>query len=43
MVYACGFNLFRTIFSIDAWVADEAVRSVVLALLQVAFLEKCDD
>ena len=25
-----------------AWVADEAVRSVVLALLQVAFLGKCD-
>ena len=26
-----------------AWVADEADRSVVLALLQVAFLGKCDD
>ena len=26
-----------------AWVADEADRSVVLALLQVAFLWKCDD
>ena len=26
-----------------AWVADEANRSVVLALLQVAFLGKCDD
>ena len=25
------------------WVADEADRSVVLALLQVAFLGKCDD
>ena len=25
------------------WVADEAYRSVVLALLQVAFLGKCDD
>ena len=25
------------------WVAGEAVRSVVLALLQVAFLGKCDD
>ena len=26
-----------------AWVADEANRSVVLALLQVVFLGKCDD
>ena len=26
-----------------AWVTDEAYRSVVLALLQVAFLGKCDD
>ena len=26
-----------------AWVTDEADRSVVLALLQVAFLWKCDD
>ena len=26
-----------------AWVIDEADRSVVLALLQVAFLGKCDD
>ena len=26
-----------------AWVADEAHRSVVLALLQVAFLAKCDE
>ena len=26
-----------------AWVADEANYSVVLALLQVAFLGKCDD
>ena len=26
-----------------AWVADEANRSVVLALLPVAFREKCDD
>ena len=25
------------------WVADEADRSVVLTLLQVAFLGKCDD
>ena len=25
------------------WVADEADRSVVLALLQVAFLGKCDE
>ena len=26
-----------------AWVADEADRSVVLALMQVAFRGKCDD
>ena len=26
-----------------AWVTDEADRSVVMALLQVAFLGKCDD
>ena len=26
-----------------AWVADEADHSVVLALLQVTFLRKCDD
>ena len=26
-----------------AWVTNEADRSVVLALLQVAFLGKCDD
>ena len=26
-----------------AWVTDEAYRSVVLSLLQVAFLGKCDD
>ena len=26
-----------------AWVADEADRLIVLALLQVAFLGKCDD
>ena len=26
-----------------AWVTDEAYRSVLLALLQVAFLGKCDD
>ena len=26
-----------------AWVVDQADRSVVLALLQVAFLGKCDD
>ena len=26
-----------------AWVADGADRSVVLSLLQVAFLRKCDD
>ena len=26
-----------------AWVTDEADRSVVLAMLQIAFLGKCDD
>ena len=30
----CGFNLFSMIFSMTAWVTDEADRSVVLALLQ---------
>ena len=39
---ACGFNPFSMIFSMT-WVADEADRSVVLALLQVAFLGKCGD
>ena len=29
--------------SLSAWMANEADRSVVLALLQVAFLGKCDD
>ena len=37
---ACGFILFSMVFSMTAWVAE---RSVVLALLQVAFLWKCDD
>ena len=40
---ACGFNLFSMILHDFAWVADEADRWVVLALLQVAFLGKCDD
>ena len=41
---ACGFNLFSMIFSmILFWMTDEAYCSVVLALLQVAFLGKCDD
>ena len=40
---ARGFSLFSMIFSMTAWVADEADYSVVLALLQVAFLGKCDD
>ena len=40
---ACGFNLFSMIFSMTAWVTDEADCSVALALLQVAFLGKCDD
>ena len=39
---ACGFNLFSMILHDFAWVADEADRWVVLALLQVAFLGKCD-
>ena len=40
---ACGINLFSMIFSMGAWVADEADRSVVLALLLVALLGKCDE
>ena len=41
---ACGFNLFSMIFSMTfAWVTDEAGRLVVLALLQVACLRKCDE
>ena len=40
---AYSFSLFSIIFSMTAWVPDEADRSVVLALLQVVFLEKCDD
>ena len=40
---ACGINLFSMIFSMGAWVADEADRSVVLALLQITFLDKFDD
>ena len=43
IVSACGFNLFSMIFSMTAWVTDEAYRSVGLALLEVAFLGKCDD
>ena len=42
---ACGFNhSVQYDLQLDfAWVTDEADRSVVLALLQVAFLGKCDD
>ena len=40
---ACGFNLQNDLQHDFDWVADEADRSVVLALLQVAFLGKCDD
>ena len=40
--YAGGFSLFSMIFSMTL-VTDEADRSVVLALLQVAILRKCDD
>ena len=43
VVSAYSFSLFSMIFSMTAWVADEADYSVVLALLQVAFLGKCDD
>ena len=44
IISTCGFNLFSINFHHDfAWVTDEADRSVVLALLQVAFLGKCDD
>ena len=38
---ACGSNLFSMIQHDFAWVTGEA--QVVLALLQVAFLGKCDD
>ena len=41
---ACGFNLVQYDLQHDfAWVTDEAYCPVVLALLQVAFLGKCDD
>ena len=42
---ACGFNLFsmNDLQHDFACVTDEADRSIVLALLQVAFLGKCDD
>ena len=41
---ACIFNLFSMVSKHDfAWLADKANRSVVLALLQFAFLGKCDD
>ena len=40
---ACGFNLQNDLQHDFDWMADEADRSVVLALLQVAFLGKCDD
>ena len=36
---ACGFNLQNDLQHDFDWMADEADRSVVLALLQVAFLE----
>ena len=40
----CSFSLFSMIFKHDfAWVTDKADCSVVLALLQTAFLGKCDD
>ena len=41
---ACGFQSVQYDLQHDlAWVADEGDHSVVLALLQVAFLGKCDD
>ena len=36
-------NMFIMIFSMTAWVTDEADCSVVLLPLQVAFLGKCND
>ena len=43
LFFVCGLNLVSMIFNMTAWMTDEADRSVVLALLQVAFLGKCDD
>ena len=41
---ACGLKSIQFDLQHDfAWVADEANRSIVLALLQVAFLEKYND
>ena len=41
---AFGFNLLSMLLQHDfAWVTDEADCSIVLALLQVSFLWKCDD
>ena len=41
---ACVFKSVEYVLRHDfAWVTDEADRSVVLALLQVALLGKCDD
>ena len=41
---ACGFNLFsmNDLQHDFAYVTDEADRSIVLALLQVTFLGKCN-
>ena len=41
---ACGLKSIQFDLQHDfAWVADEADRSVVLTLLQAAFLGKCGD
>ena len=40
---ACDLSVQYDLQHDFAWVTDEADRSVVLALLQIAFLGKCDD
>ena len=41
--FVCSFNLFSILQHDFARVADETDRAEVLALLQIAFLGKCDD
>ena len=44
MIFSLWFQSVQYDIQSDfAWVTDEADRSVVLALLQVAFLGKCND
>ena len=44
MIFPLAASICPVDFQHDfAWVTDEADRSVGLALLQVAFLGKCDD